>query len=65
MKLFLKVLLLIGLVAVGKWEKSNSFNMSKPATVISYPTYFQNTSNPLTPKQVNTSFQKNITPLRF
>jgi len=65
MKLFLKVLVLIGLVAVGKWEKSNSFNMSKPATVISYPTYFQNTNNALTPKQVNASLQNNLDPLRF
>lgn len=65
MKLSLKILLLIGLVAVGKWEKSNSFNISKPATVISYPTYFQNTNNALTPKQVDAGFHKNMAPLRF
>jgi len=65
MKLIFKVLLLIGLIAVGKLERENSFNNIKHPTVISYPVYTQNASNDLSPKQVNASLQKDFIRLHY
>ena len=65
MKLIFKVLVLIGLVAVGKWERENSFNISKRPADISYPVYSQNASNNLAPKEVNANLQKDQVHLQY
>ena len=65
MKLFFKVLVLIGLIAVGKWERENSFNINESPAAISYPGYTQNASNNLAPKEVNANQQKDQVYLHY
>jgi len=65
MKLIFKVLVLIGLIAVGKWERDNSFNISKQTERISYPVYTQNASNNLAPKEVNANLRKDLVHLQY
>jgi len=65
MKLIFKVLVLIGLIAVGKWERENSFNINKRQAAISYPVYTQNASNDLAPKEVNANLQKDLVQVHY
>jgi hypothetical protein len=58
MRFFLKVLVLVGLIAVGKWEKITTISASKQTSNTSYPVYSQNVENRL-PTQA-TSEQLNL-----
>lgn len=51
MKFVLKVLVLVGLIVIGKWEKENTLNASKKPGNVSYPVYSQNTDISVMPKQ--------------
>ncbi|PIQ21231.1 MAG: hypothetical protein COW65_10380 [Cytophagales bacterium CG18_big_fil_WC_8_21_14_2_50_42_9] len=65
MKLVLKVLVLFGLIAIGKWERENAFYISKQPATISYPVYSQNTSSGLEAKEINADFQKKLVRVNF
>lgn len=51
MKFFLKVLMLVGIIAVGKWEKESSVNASKRLNSATYPVFSQNADTSVLPKQ--------------
>ena len=51
MKFFLKVLVLVGIIAVGKWEKESSVSAAKKLNNASYPVYSQNADTSVLPKQ--------------
>ena len=65
MKLILKVLVLFGLIAVGKWERENYLYISKQPAVITYPVYSQNTKSGIQTKPVNAELDKNLVRVSF
>jgi len=65
MKLIFKVLALIGLIAVGKWERENSFNINNRPAAIAYPVYTQNASNNLAPKEVKANLPKDLVQVHY
>lgn len=49
MRFFLKVLVLVGLIVIGKLEKQDTIQANTQTSSISLPVYSQNNDNNLTP----------------
>jgi hypothetical protein len=58
MKFSLKVLVLVGIIVISKWEKMDNNFVNKQKAAVSYPVYIPNTTAQFPAKQPQATFTK-------